>query len=424
MKLLIVVDKLLTGFDAPPCTYLYIDKSMQDHGLFQAICRTNRLDGEDKDFGYIVDYKDLFKKVENAIAVYTSELDHSAGGADPEVLVQDRLKKGRERLDSALEALALLCEPVEPPRGELEHMHYFCGNTEITTNLQEREPQRAALYKATASLVRAYANIADELEAAGYSGADIARIRQQLGHYLKLREIIRKASGESLDLKAYEADMRHLIDAYIQADEPRQISPFDDMSLLELIVQTGIAEAIAQRLGALQGNKNAIAETIENNVRSTIIKEHLHDPAYYEKMSALLDEIIAARKAKAIEYEEYLKRIAALAQQVEAGQTDDTPEVLKKSPALRALYNNLKQHDERPEGLQGVAEEGGAYIVRDDPVLHLALQIDATVKRVRPDDWRGVEPRERVIKQALFSVLQDVAEVERIFLIIKAQKEY
>jgi type I restriction enzyme R subunit len=424
MKLLIVVDKLLTGFDAPPCTYLYIDKSMQDHGLFQAICRTNRLDGEDKDFGYIVDYKDLFKKVENAIAVYTSELDHSAGGADPEVLVQNRLKKGRERLDTALETLALLCEPVEPPRGELEHMHYFCGNTEIATDLQEREPQRAALYKATASLVRAYANIADELEAAGYSGADIARIRQQLGHYLKLREIIRKASGESLDLKAYEADMRHLIDTYIQADEPRKISPFDDMSLLELIVKTGIAEAIAQRLSALQGNKNAIAETIENNVRSTIIKEHLHDPAYYEKMSALLDEIIAARKAKAIEYEDYLKRIAALAQQVEAGHADDTPEALRKSPALRALYNNLKQHDEQPEGLRGVAEEGVAYIVPGDPVLQLALQIDATVKQVRPDDWRGVEPRERVIKQALFGILQDAAEVERIFLIIKAQKEY
>ena len=81
MRLLIVVDKLLTGFDAPACTYLYIDKSMRDHGLFQAICRTNRLDGEDKVFGYIVDYKDLFKQVESAIAVYTSELDHSAGGA-------------------------------------------------------------------------------------------------------------------------------------------------------------------------------------------------------------------------------------------------------------------------------------------------------------------------------------------------------
>jgi len=144
MKLLVVVDKLLTGFDAPPCTYLYIDKSMQDHGLFQAICRTNRLDGEDKDFGYIVDYKDLFKKVENALAVYTSELDHSAGGADPEVLLEDRVRKGRERLDDTIETLALLCEPVEPPKGELEHIHYFCGNTEIPEDLAEREPQRAA----------------------------------------------------------------------------------------------------------------------------------------------------------------------------------------------------------------------------------------------------------------------------------------
>ena len=115
MKLLVVVDKLLTGFDAPSCTYLYIDKAMQDHGLFQAICRTNRLDGETKDFGHVVDYKDLFKKLVNdkgtgALQVYTSELDHSAGGADPEVLLKDRLKTGRARLDAAIEGLAALCE--------------------------------------------------------------------------------------------------------------------------------------------------------------------------------------------------------------------------------------------------------------------------------------------------------------------------
>jgi len=342
MKLLVVVDNLLTGFDAPPCTYLYIDKSMQDHGLFQAICRTNRLDGDDKDFGFIVDYKDLFKKVENAIAVYTSELDRSAGGVEPDVLVQDRLKKGKERLDNALEALAILCEPVEAPRGELEHIHYFCGNTEIPADLEERQPQRAALYKATVALVRAYANIADELEAAGYSATDIAHIKRQIEHYLNVREIIRKASGESLDLKAYEADMRHLIDTYIEADEPRKISPFDNVGLLELIVKTGISAAITNQLGGLKGNKTAIAETIENNVRSKIIKEHLNDPAYYDKMSALLDEIIKARKAKAIEYEEYLKRIAELAKRVEVGVAEETPKKLD-TPGKRALYNNLSQ---------------------------------------------------------------------------------
>ena len=399
MKLLVVVDKLLTGFDAPPCTYLYIDKSMQDHGLFQAICRTNRLDGEDKDFGYVVDYKDLFKKVENAIAVYTSELDRSSGGAAPDVVVQDRLKKGKETLDNAIEALVLLCEPVEPPKGELEHIHYFCGNTEIATDLKEREPHRAALYKATVALVRAYANIADELDAAGYNVADVVRIKQQLDHYLNVREIIRKASGETLDLKAYEADMRHLIDTYISADEPRTISPFDGIGLLELIVKTGIADAIAKQLGGMKGNKNAVAETIENNVRSKIIKEHLSDPAFYEKMSALLDEIIVARKAKAIEYEEYLRRIAELAKKVEAGKADDTPAKLD-TPGKRALWSNLGKNEA------------------------LALRVDTTVKEVRPDGWRGVQAREQVIKAALYGVLQDVAEVERIFIVIKAQGEY
>ena len=399
MKLLIVVDKLLTGFDAPPCTYLYIDKSMQDHGLFQAICRTNRLDGEDKDFGYIVDYKDLFKNVENAIAVYTSELDHSSGGAAPEILLQDRLKQGRRRLDDAIEVLALLCESVEPPKGELEHLHYFCGNTEIPTDLKEREPQRAALYKAVASLVRAYANIADEMETAGYTASDIERIKNQIKHYLNVRDVIRKASGESLDLKAYEADMRHLIDTYIEADEPRPISPFDNMSLLDIVVKTGIADAITSQLGGLKGDRNAIAETIENNVRSKIVKEHLNDPAFYEKMSKLLDEIIKDRKARAMSYEEYLKRIAELAKNVEAGHSEDAPKTLD-TPGKRALYNNLNQNEE------------------------LAIDIDTAVKENRHDDWRGIKAREQVIKSALFGVLKDESEVERIFLIIKAQKEY
>ncbi|HXB68350.1 MAG TPA: HsdR family type I site-specific deoxyribonuclease [Candidatus Acidoferrales bacterium] len=399
MKLLVVVDKLLTGFDAPPCTYLYIDKSMRDHGLFQAICRTNRLDGEDKEFGYIVDYKDLFKKVENAIAVYTSELDHSTGGVDPEILLKDRLTKGRERLDNALEAIAMLCEPVDPPKGELEHIHYFCGNTEMGEDLKEHEPRRVAFYKAAAALVRAFANLADELDRASYSEPEIARIKQALDRYLKLREIVRKASGETLDLKTFEADMRHLIDTYIEADQPRVISPFDNMSLLELIVKTGIADAINRLPDGIKSSKSAIAETIENNVRRKIVKEHLNDPAFYDRMSALLDDIIAARNARAIEYEEYLKRIADLAKRVEAGQAEDTPEEVN-TPGRRALYNNLHQN-------------------RD-----LALKIDEAVKTSRPDGWRGVQAKEQVVKRALYDVLQDVPEVERIFLIVTQQREY
>ena len=418
MKLLIVVDKLLTGFDAPPCSYLYIDKRMQDHGLFQAICRTNRLDGDDKDFGHIVDYKDLFKKVEKAIAVYTSELDHSAGGADPEVMVKDRLEAGRERLDDAIEALALLCEPVEPPKGDLQHIHYFCGNTEIPEDLKAREPYRVALYKAVVALVRAYSNLADELEAAGYTPEQIEHIKDLQKHYLNLREIIRMAAGETLDLKPYEADMRHLIDTYIEAQAPRKISPFDGVGLLDLIVKTGIADAIAEKLGDMKGNQESIAETIENNVRSKILKEQLTDPAYFAKMSALLDEIIRLRKERAIEYEDYLAKIAEIAKKVSAGKSDDTPKQLQ-SPGQLALYNNLKDHIATDAAQQSDSPYGGL-----SRAVYIVMLLDTAIKSKRPDGWRGVLAKEQMVKQAMFDVLKDINEVNRLFPIVVAQKEY
>ena len=429
MKLLIVVAKLLTGFDAPSCTYLYIDKEMRDHGLFQAICRTNRLDGDDKTVGYIVDYKDLFKNLVNekgtgALQVYTAELDHVPGTeGEPEIMMNQRLAKGKERLDNALEAIALLCEPVPLPKTELHYIHYFCGNVELPEDLKAHEPQRAALYKAVVALVRAYANIADELEAAGYSKDDIDRIKRDMERYLKLREVIRKASGETIDLKAYEADMRHLLDTYIQADEPRKISPFDDLSLLELMEKTGMDAAIASLPEGIRKSKDAIAETIANNVRSKIIKDHLNDPAFYERMSVLLTEILSDLHAKRIEYEEYLKRIAQLAKRVNAGQAEDTPTELR-TPGLRALYNNLlAQPDNGAENLAAdhAAEYGAG---KKGKALALALRIDEAVRRVRPDGWRDVTPREQVIKAALFEVLQDHDEVARIFPIIKKHREY
>ena len=414
MRLLIVVDKLLTGFDAPSCTYLYIDKSMQDHGLFQAICRTNRLDGDDKDFGHIVDYKDLFKKVEKAIAVYSSELDQTADGIDPQILLKERLADGRERLDAALEVVDALCEPVEPPKGELEHIRYFCGNTESPDALSDHEPQRVALYKAAAGLLRAYANIADELPAAGYSDADIASLKHRVERSVNLREIIRRASGETIDLKAYEADMRHLIDTYIEADEPKKISPFDDVPLLELIVKSGIAEAINSLPEGIRANKDAVAETIANNVRSTIIKEHLNDPAYFDRMSQLLAQIIADLKAKRLDYATYLRRIADLAKRVQSGKADDTPPQLN-TPGVRAIYNNLAA------SRVDAKHSGGS----DEARLTLALAIHDTVRRVRPDDWRGVNARELQIKAAISPLLSDdEGEVERIFTIIRQQGEY
>lgn len=400
MKLLIVVSKLLTGFDAPPCTYLYIDKFMQDHSLFQAICRVNRLDTEDKTFGYIVDYKNLFENVTDAINVYTSELDtESFSKEDCEVLMHDRLKMGREKLDLVLEELEMICEPVEPPKGQLQYHYYFCGNTEIETDLKEREAQRTALYKGTVAFIRAYANIADDMENAGYNEKEILHIKNRLDFYLKLREEIRKLSGETLDLKSYEADMRHLIDNYIQADESVIISPFGEIPLLDLIVNSGVSEAINSLPAGIKSNQQAVAETIENNVRQKIIKDHLIDPAFFEEMSTLLNAIIKERKDQSLSYAEYLKKIAELAKKVQQGKSDNTPNVLTTAPQ-RALYNNLN-HD-----------------------IELTMACDEAVQYNKQDNFRGDLVKERNIKKALYDILKDDVEVERIFQIIVNQKDY
>jgi type I restriction enzyme R subunit len=400
MKLLIVVDKLLTGFDAPSCSVLYIDKAMQDHGLFQAICRTNRLDGDDKPYGLIVDYKNLFTKVQDSIAVYSSDaLDQSAGGVDPQVILQDRLTKAKEKLEQAMEQEALLAEPVAPPMDELAILHYFCGNTESPEDLQEREPLRMAYYKAVAELTRAYAALANELSEAGFSAAEANRITRQRDKALDWRQVIRLGAGENLDIKAYEADMRYLIDSYIEADLPRKISAFDDIGLLELIVKTGVAEAIGQQFGKAASNRKVVQETIENNTRRTIINERANDPAFYDRMSQVLDEIIRFRKQQAHAYEEYLRRVADLARQLHQRTSDSTPTELD-TPGKRALWSNL--HGD----------------------VELAIRIDSTVLEARPDGWRGVQAKEQRIKAALFDVLQDAAEVERLFTILVAQPGY
>jgi type I restriction enzyme, R subunit len=400
MKLLIVVSKLLTGFDAPSCTYLYIDKFMQDHTLFQAICRVNRLDTDDKMFGHIVDYKNLFESVSDAIDVYTSELDtESFTKEDCQVQMKDRLKMARERLDNALEALEMLCEPVTPPKGKLEYFHYFCGNSEKPDDLKETEAQRTALYKGIVAFIRAHANISGEFEEAGYNTKEIQHLESRLEFYLHLREEIRKYSGETLDLKAYEADMRHLLDNYIQAEDPEVVSPFGDIPLLDLIGHEGIQKAIESLPKEIRGNKQAVAETIENNVRQKIIKDHLIDPAFFEEMSTLLNALIKERKAQALSYADYLKQITDLSKKVNEGKKADIPAALT-TPAKRALYNNLGNN------------------------VELALECDQAIQYSKQDGFRGDLIKERMVKKALHDVLKDKQKVEEIFQIVINQKEY
>jgi type I restriction enzyme R subunit len=418
LKLLIVVSKLLTGFDAPSCTYIYLDNELHDHNLFQAICRTNRLDGADKDYGYIVDFKGLFGDVQKAIAVYSSdELDTDQGsGGDNNVHLKNWLEEGRRKLDEALEALRYLCEPVATPREVEQYLRYFCGDAANPNALSETEALRVSFYKAVATLVRAFAAIAQDLAGAGYSEPEATAIRQTVEFYGEIRSAIKKHSGEELDIKPYEADMRHLLNTYVQADPATKLGQLGDMSLTELIIDTGIHDAIARKLnesGKL--SKNAIAEGIINNVRKTIIREQLTDPRFYSEMSKLLEDLIAQGRADTAEYEQFLRKAEALVRRLAARQPDEgVPAVLHGKREATAIYNNLP----------GILATAGRA-ENDETRAALTLEIDRAMRESAPAGWKGDQAREAQIQNALFPLLdRNRPATAALFDLVKNQPGY
>ncbi len=401
MKLLIVVDKLLTGFDAPPATYLYIDKKMQNHNLFQAICRVNRLDGEDKEYGYIIDYKDLFNSLEGAVSDYTGDALDGYDREDVAGLLENRLEKARERLEETHEAIRATCEPVRLPRNTIDYTRYFCA--EDTTDkeaVRANERKRVALYKAVSSFVRAYANLANEMSQAGYAPEEAQAIHADVVHYEKVRQEVKVSSGDYLDMKSYEPAMRHLLDTYVRAEESRKLSTFEDLGLVDLLVDRG-KSVLDELPEGLKADEEAMSEAVENNLRKVIIDEQPVNPKYYEKMSELLDALIQQRKDGAEDYKTYLDSLVDLAAQVKNPAVGGEYPASLDTSAKRALYDNLD---------------------KDETV---AVRVDTAVRYTRKDDWRGNNFKE---KEVLNAVREELGEyktrTEEIFELVKNQREY
>jgi type I restriction enzyme R subunit len=402
MKLLIVVDKLLTGFDAPSATYLYIDKQLKDHGLFQAICRVNRLDGEDKEYGYIIDYKDLFLKLEGAVEDYTSGALDGYEKEDIQGLLTDRLKKSKERLEEARESIKALCEAVNEPKNNIDYQHYFVGDTSDKEALKENEPKRVALYKSAVSLIRAYANLANEFIEAGYTQSEFETIKNEVIYYTELRDLIKNSSGDYIDLKKYEADMRRLIDTYVKADDSEVVENFEDVGIIELLVNNSSDEFEEKIPKGMKKTTESMSESIENNVRKLIIDETPTNPKYYEKMSELLDALIKERKENAIEYKKYLEKIKELAKQLKP-KGNPTPNSYPKdvnTSGKRALFDNLGKDED--------------LVFRLDTVLEISIT----------DNWIGNKMKEKKVRKSIALIIDDEEQIDKIMSIIKEQDEY
>ncbi|WP_447511394.1 type I restriction endonuclease subunit R [Acinetobacter geminorum] len=380
MRLLIVVDKLLTGFDAPSATYLYIDKTMADHNLFQAICRVNRLDSDDKEYGYIVDYKDLFKSIDKTIKDYTSEALDGYDKEDVDGLLKDRIQAARLDLDTALEIVKALCEPVPAPRLRQDYLHYFCGESGLNSEeIKEKEALRLSLYKAINKFLRSYANIASEMSDAGYTDHEVQSIEEDVKFFENLSKEIKAYSGDAVDMKVYEPAMRQLLDMYIEAESSEEVIKFEEFGLIDLILRgddafNGVPDSIRR-------NPESMAEAIENNVRKKIVEENPLNPAYYDQMSVLLDEIIELRRKKAIEYKQYLEKIRDITRKVtQPTGRPNYPEVINTS-GKQALYDNFGKD------------------------IELTVKIDLAIQSNKLAAWVGDHAKEKILLRGLSQAL-------------------
>ncbi|QQW81387.1 type I restriction endonuclease subunit R [Helicobacter pylori] len=392
MKLLIVVDKLLTGFDAPSLTYLYIDKKMQDHGLFQAVCRVNRLDSEDKDFGCIIDYKDLFDSLQEVHSDYTNKAFENYEREDIQGLISDKAQKIKKKLEEARDQLKSLCESVKEPKDEMDYIAYFCGS-----DLEKNAQKRRLFYQLVGAFLRMFVEL-NNLEKPIYSKEETRQIKQEAEFYRHLQKAVGLSSGDSVDLKSYNEDMRRILDAYIKATDSETLIKIEDQGLCEVLAQMNIDD-FNKALSQVFKNESSMAESIANNTKKRIIEKEASDPKYYEKLSSLLNDLINQFREKKLTYLEYLQQIHNLAQQVIHKEDKNYPKKINTN-ALKTLYDNLDQNEA------------------------LALEIDACIRDNKKDGWVGHNQKEKNLKIALRKTINDEGLLENIFNLAKHIDEY
>lgn len=359
LDLLIVVDKLLTGFDAPRATVLYIDKPMQDHTLLQAIARVNRL-FEGKDYGRIIDYRGLLKKLDDALQLYSGAgLDQF----DPEDLknVLYDVISIVGTLRHYYSALQDLFAPVKNRRDQEEY--------EV---LLADEALREDFYEDLCQFGKhlAIALESEEVYHALCEG-ELAQYKREYKFYQELRKAVKLRYSDGIDHKEYEAKMQKLIDTYIFADQPFQLT-----KPVDILDEKGFAEEL-QRLGT----PRAKADAIRTRMSKSISAKWDENPAYYKAFSQRIEETLEAYKQQRISEAEYFEQMQRIKHEYAQGDAEHSctyPETIRHNGHARAFYGQLKLM---------IAEEAGVYM-NDHDAASIALKVDDIFENHVKVDWR------------------------------------
>jgi len=374
IELLIVVDKLLTGFDAPRASVLYIDKLLKEHNLLQAIARVNRLyDG--KDFGFIVDYRGLLGDLDKALNDYSGLADFDE--EDIAGAVFD-IKEEIARVKTYYAYLEELFQEVEEKSDQESYEVYLAD-----------EERRKLFYEYLSHYARALklALSSDKISEV-FNNKEIINYKEKMKFYAQLRKSVRIRYHEQVDFGKYEKQMQKLLDTFISAEEVNQLTKL--VNIFDEEFESEIERVVGD---------NARADAILSATTAVITEKRESNPAYYDKLSKRIQEIIEEYKEKRLTEEEKLKQakeIRDLLVKNEGEEESNYPNSIKNNSCARAFYDNLEECfneamnsiDERI--LVAEAPIGYGNRVQEDLLTQTVLKIANIFKEAsKKPDWKN-----------------------------------
>lgn len=299
IDILIVVDKLLTGFDAPRASTLYLDKQIKEHNLLQAIARVNRLcDG--KDYGYIVDYRGLLGELDKALTMYQE--------AGLEEFNEEDIKSSVYYIDTeinnmfeAYEKLKEIFKDIKN-KNDLEEYEALLEDEKIRKDFYDKLCKFGSMLGIILPSDQAYYKVGKE---------KISELRKALAFYQKLRATVKLRYSETIDHKEYEAKMQKLLDNYVVAKEMMRITEPVDITDAENF------DKELEKMGTDRGK----ADAIRTRLTRTISEKSKEDPAYYKKFSTRIEETIEAYRNRRITDSEYLQKMQDIKEDFRKGNS-------------------------------------------------------------------------------------------------------
>ena len=345
--IIIVVSKLLTGFDAPRNTVLYLAKSMQGHDLLQAIARVNRLyDG--KNFGYILDYVGVLSELNKALDLYGKlpEFDPK----DLEMTISD-IGDEIHKLPQKYSDLWAVFQGVKNKKDE-EAYELHLADAAARSRFYERLSDYARCLQVAFSSMRFLTDVPPE---------KVARYKQDLAFFMNLRTAVRRRYAESVDFREYEPLIQKLVDTHVGAGEVEPITR---------LVNIFDVAAFQQEVEKAE-NTSSKADLIAHRTKKTITEKWDEDPAFYRKFSRILEEAIVKFHAQRISDTEYLKQVTGVMASVRDRTGDDVPVVLRGREVAKAFFGIAKESVERMvvPGMDGVAIASEMAAKVDDIIL-------------------------------------------------------